>query len=47
MHHYEGMGRELQAGRAAGGAERLRLPAAVADAMLYPKDQIRSFKTKH
>ncbi len=38
------MGRDLPAGKAAGGAERLRLPAA-ADALFYPKS-IRSFSTK-
>ena len=33
LRYCEGMGRDLPAGRAAGGAERLRLPAAVADAL--------------
>ena len=45
MHHYEGMGRDLPAGKAAEGAERLRLPAAAADALFYPKS-ISSFSTK-
>ncbi len=40
-------GRNLPAGRAAGGAKRLRLPAAAADWLFYPKNKIRSFNTKH
>ena len=39
------MGRDLPAGKAAGGAERLRLPAAAADALFHPKS-ISSFSTK-
>ena len=39
MHRNEGTGQELPAFRAAGGAIRLRLPAAVADALFYPKTE--------
>ena len=37
MRRCEGMGQEVHAVRAAGGTERLRLPAPVADALFCPK----------
>ena len=47
LRYCEGMGRDLPAGRAAGGAERMWLSAAAADALFCPKNKIRSFSTKH